>query len=255
MPLLNVTFKSHILNMDCNANVILPQSSPEKTIPKPFKTLYLLHGLSDDHTAWTRWTSIERYAADYGIAVVMPNVHRSFYADRKNGGKYFTFVSEELISIMEEMFPLSSKREERYAAGLSMGGYGAMKLGLSFPEKFSAVASLSGALDIMHRLYAEEWLREEFQDLWTSSDEERQKIDLFLLAEKLNVSNQTKPRIYIWCGTEDFLYKDNVKFKNFIEKTSFDVKYEESAGDHTWGYWDLKIQTALKFIFYQSASK
>ncbi|MCL2816675.1 MAG: esterase family protein [Oscillospiraceae bacterium] len=248
MPLLNVTFKSHILEMDCGVNVILPQSSPEKTITKPYKTLYLLHGLSDDHTAWTRWTSIERYALDYDIAVVMPNVNRSFYSDSKYG-KYFTFVSEELISIMEEMFPLSNKREDRYAAGLSMGGYGAMKLGLSCPEKFSVAASLSGALDIIGRLSAEAWLQNEFSYLLKSSEEDRQKIDLFYLAEKLNASNQPKPRLYIWCGTEDFLYQDNVKFRNFIKKMSFDYTYEESAGDHQWRYWDLKIQTVLKFIF------
>ena len=104
MALLNVTFKSHILNMDCGANVILPQSSPGNLLEKPFKTLYLLHGLSDDHTAWTRWTSIERYAAEYNLAVVMPNVCRSFYADKKDSYQYFKFVSDELITIMQEMF-------------------------------------------------------------------------------------------------------------------------------------------------------
>jgi len=134
MSFINVNFMSHVLGMGCAANVILPQSPPENILKKPFKTLYLLHGLSDDHTAWARYTSIERYAAEYGITVVMPCVHRSFYSDSKYG-RYFEFVSEELISIMEEMFPLSNKREDRYAAGLSMGGYGAMKLGLRCPER------------------------------------------------------------------------------------------------------------------------
>ena len=249
--LLTVNFMSHVLQMASGANIILPQSSPEKTVKKPYKTLYLLHGLSDDHTAWTRYTSIERYAADYDVAVIMPNAHRSFYADWKTRGKYFTFISEELIAIMEEMFPLSSKREERYAAGLSMGGYGAMKLGLSCPEKFSVAASLSGALDVIHRLYTEERLRDEFREFWNCSEEEREKIDLFLLAEKLNKSNLPKPRLYAWCGTEDFLYPDNVKFRNFMKTLDFDFTYEESTGDHLWHYWDLKIQTVLKFIFNQ----
>ena len=248
--LLNVNFKSYVLGMDCSANVILPQSSPEKKIKKPLNTLYLLHGLSDDHTAWTRWTAIERYAVEYGIAVVMPNAHRSFYSDKKNGGRYFTFVSDELITIMEEMFTLSNKREGRYAAGLSMGGYGAMKLGLFCPEKFCVAASLSGALDIFGRLAAEETgLKDEFAYILDYPEEERQKADLFFLAEKLNISNKPKPRIYMWCGTEDFLYQDNVKFRKAIEKMDFDFKYEESPGDHSWGYWDLKIQTVLKFIF------
>jgi S-formylglutathione hydrolase FrmB len=250
MPVLNVNFCSYILGMQCSANVILPQSSPEKQADKPFRTLYLLHGLSDDHNAWTRWTSIERYAAEYGIAVVMPNVNRSFYADRKNSYQYFTFVSDELIKIMQEMFPLSDKREDRCAAGLSMGGYGAMKLGLSCPEKFAAAASLSGALDIYGRLAAAETgIKEEFKFILDFCDEERQKVDLFLLAEKLSKSNQAKPRFYIWCGTEDFLYQDNIKFVDFMKNLNFDFKYEESPGDHSWGCWDLKIQTALKFLF------
>ena len=247
MSFLSVNFFSNVLGMGCTANVILPQSSPVQTIEKPFKTLYLLHGLSDDHTAWTRYTSIERYARERGIAVVMPCVHRSFYTDMKIGYKYFTFVSDELISIMEEMFPLSNKREDRYAAGLSMGGYGAVKLGLSCSEKFSVAASLSGALDVSRLL--DDNPESEFAQVLDNSEAGRQKIDLFLLAKKLDASDKPKPRLYIWCGTEDFLYQDNVKFKNFIEKTNFELKYEESAGDHSWGYWDKKIQTVLEFIF------
>jgi len=249
MSFINVTFNSHVLGMQCGANVILPQSSPDHILQKPFKTLYLLHGLSDDQNAWTRWTSIDRYANDYHIAVVMPNVHRSFYSDTKLG-KYFTFVSDELISVMQEMFPLSDHREDRYAAGLSMGGYGAMKLGLACPDKFSVAASLSGALDIIGRLSLDDANHQgEFAFLFGNSYESREQIDLFQLAEKLDQSNQPKPRIYIWCGTEDFLYEDNVKFKNFLGKTGFDFTYEESPGDHSWGYWDEKIQTILKFIY------
>jgi len=248
MPLLNMTFSSHVLQMQCSANIILPQSSPEQTIQKPFKTLYLLHGLSDDHTAWTRWTSIERYAAEYNIAVVMPNAHRSFYSDKKGGGKYFKFISDELIAIMQELFPLSDKREDRFAAGLSMGGYGAMKLGLACPEKFAAVASLSGALDIFGRIGSETWLHEEFGFILDLSDKERRESDLFYMAEKLSKSEIPQPEIYIWCGTEDFLYQDNLKFKAHLEKTGLDFTYEESAGDHVWGCWDLKIQTALNFM-------
>ena len=251
MALLNITFKAQTLGMDCGVSVILPQSFQEKTIAKPYRTLYLLHGLSDDNTAWTRFTSIERYAADYGIAVVMPNVHRSFYSDRKNGGQYFKFVSDELITVMQEWLPLSDKRADRCAAGLSMGGYGAMKLGLSCPEKFSAVASLSGALDITERLSVEKGIHEEFAFILDVPAEERRKADLFWLAEKLNApdSKIPKPRIYIWCGTEDFLYEDNIKFRDFMKKLDFDFTYEESPGDHTWGYWDMKIQTALNFMF------
>ena len=110
--------------------------------------LYLLHGLSDDHTAWLRYTSIERYATARGLAVVMPAVHRSFYADEAHGHAYWQFVSEELPRIVAAFFRLSERPEDTFVAGLSMGGYGALKLGLHHPERFAAVASLSGAVDV-----------------------------------------------------------------------------------------------------------
>lgn len=97
-------------------------------------TLYLLHGLSDDDSIWLRRTSIERYVAQMGIAVVMPQVHRSFYTDMAAGGQYWTFISEELPALARSFFPLSAKREDNFVAGLSMGGYGALKLGLRKPE-------------------------------------------------------------------------------------------------------------------------
>ena len=131
-----------------------------------------------------------------------------------------------------------------------MGGYGAMKLGLSCPEKYAVAASLSGALDIQGVLKRNAGSQHAhiFDDVADGWD----KNDLFILADKLNKSNQPKPRFYIWCGTEDFLYIDNVKFRDYIkspEFKDFNVKYEESAGDHRWLYWDLKIQTVLKYIY------
>src|SRR5690606_35149889 len=115
---------------------------------KKHPVLYLLHGLSDDDTIWLRRTSIERYVAGLGLAVVMPNVHRSFYADMAYGGQYWTFLTEELPRVAGDFFPLSDAREDNYVAGLSMGGYGAFKWALSYPERFAAAGSLSGVLDL-----------------------------------------------------------------------------------------------------------
>ncbi|WP_341854260.1 alpha/beta hydrolase-fold protein [Brachybacterium sp. GPGPB12] len=109
--------------------------------------LYLLHGLSDDCTIWERRTSIERYATEKGIAVVMPEVRRSFYTDEAVGEAYWTFVAEEPPRIVARTFRVSTAREDTFVAGLSMGGFGAFKLALNHPERFAAAASLSGALD------------------------------------------------------------------------------------------------------------
>jgi S-formylglutathione hydrolase FrmB len=137
MALIHCNFFSEVLKLSTSMYVILPQRTQNQigmqgTVKKDkHPTLYLLHGLSDDHTIWLRRTSIERYVANLGLAVVMPEVHRSFYTDMVNGYNYWTFISEELPEIARSFFPLSDKREDNFVAGLSMGGYGAFKLALS----------------------------------------------------------------------------------------------------------------------------
>src|SRR5215216_1738386 len=151
MILTEVKFYSETLTLQSTMDVLLPQRSlvdAQKKLQKKFRALYLLHGHSDDHTAWQRWTSIERYVEGLNMAVVMPAVHLSFYNDMAYGGKYWQFFSEEVPALVRDMFSLSAEREDNFVAGLSMGGYGAFKLALTHPERFAAAASLSGAVDI-----------------------------------------------------------------------------------------------------------
>ena len=145
MAVIRCDFFAETLELSTSMTVVLPQ---EGDGPPP--VLYLLHGLTDDHTAWTRFTSIERYAYDKGIAVVMPQVHRSFYANEAVGLKFWDFLSDELPAVVERLFNVSTRRADTYVAGLSMGGYGAFKWALRQPERFAAAASLSGALDLAY---------------------------------------------------------------------------------------------------------
>src|SRR5687767_12589242 len=146
MAFFDCHFFSDTLAMTVSAHVLIPQESTRQIglesgpARSSYPALYLLHGLSDDHTIWLRRTSIERYAAAKNLAVIMPAVARSFYQDMVSGPKYWTFVSEELPALIEQFFPISPEREDRFAAGLSMGGYGAFRLGLLKPERYSAVA-------------------------------------------------------------------------------------------------------------------
>lgn len=214
--------------------------------PEKYPTLTLLHGLSDDHTAWTRYTSIERYAAAAGIAVVMPAVNRSFYADMASGPRYWTFISEELPLLARYYFPLSDRREENFVAGLSMGGYGAFKLALHYPERYAAAASLSGALDVVNRAEAFE---SDFNLIFGGKEKiAGSSNDLFHLAEKLTQSNQPQPQLLQICGTEDFLYEDNVRFRDFARSQSLNHTYEEGPGAHSWDYWDTNIQRVLQWL-------
>jgi putative tributyrin esterase len=157
MAHLRCDFFSEVLRLSISMTVILPQQTSSQigmagsARGGAHPTLYLLHGLSDDDTIWLRRTSIERYVAPLGLAVVMPQVHRSFYTDEAHGNRYWTFLSAELPALAGEFFRLSQRREDTFVAGLSMGGYGAFKWALRQPDRFAAAASLSGALDMARR--------------------------------------------------------------------------------------------------------
>jgi S-formylglutathione hydrolase FrmB len=257
MILTEVHFRSEVLTLHCAMYVLLPQRSLAEIKSKPtqtYRTLYLLHGHSDDHTVWQRWTSIERYVEGLNLAVVMPAVNLSWYTDMAYGGKYFQFIGEEVPAIVRNMFSLSSEREDNFVAGLSMGGYGAFKLALTYPERYTAAASLSGALDIREVVKGhsdpvdEAWLagmRNVFGDL---SKVPGSQHDLFTLAEQV-AKGPVKPRLYQCCGTEDFLYADNIRFRDAIRKLPLDLTYEEGPGEHVWAYWDMMIQNVLAWMF------
>lgn len=257
MALLECKFFSEVLGLSTSMTVILPQQTTTQIGLSNVKrgdlhaTLYLLHGLSDDDSIWLRRTSIERYVAELGIAVVMPQVHRSFYTDMASGGNYWTFISEELPALARSFFPLSPKREDNFVAGLSMGGYGAFKLGLRKPEAFAAAASLSGALDMAHDfINAENPLQKskEYEHIFGQEDIDGTPNDLLWLLHEVDRSKGPKPLLYQCCGTEDFLYENNQSFRASCAKTSLSLTYEEGPGAHEWGYWDTKIQDVLKWL-------
>jgi len=253
MAFLQCDFFSEVLGLSCSMNVILPQQTnnqigmESRADGKKHPTLYLLHGLSDDHTTWMRRTSIERYAAPLGLAVVMPAVHRSFYTDMARGYRYWTFISEELPAICRSFFPLSDKREDNFVAGLSMGGYGAFKLALACPDKFAAGASLSGAVGT--GVLNDTKDTPEFENIFGDLDQIKgSRNDLFHLAEQVSKSDGPKPKLFQCVGTEDFLYQENVEFKEYLERLGLDLTYEEGPGTHEWGYWNKMIQKVLAWL-------
>lgn len=242
MAFLTCDYKSEILGQDVAFNAVLPISEA------PARTLYLLHGLSDDHTNWMRNTSIERYANNYGIAVIMPNAARSFYTDMANGRNYYTFIAQELIQTVHKLFHLSDRREDRFIAGLSMGGYGAYRIALKNPDKFCAAGSLSGALDSSRMVRSEDWARDRHLILGDVTDITGTDLDLQFLVNEIIRTGAPKPRLYQACGTEDFLYHDNITFREFIQGKGFAHVYEEGPGAHTWDFWDTYIQKAIAFL-------
>ncbi|MBD8496995.1 alpha/beta hydrolase [Paenibacillus arenosi] len=244
-------FYSETLGMSTNIQVMLPQHSALRASRDgKLPVLYLLHGLGADHTEWGRHSSIERLAEEKGIALVMPSVGRSYYTDMKKGAPYFTYLSEELPAVARSLFPLSERREDNFVAGISMGGYGAFKLGLSFPERYAAAASLSGGLDIVSRVNGpNSFLPFEVECIFGNIAELKgSENDLFVLASRLAASQQQPPHLYQCCGTGDFLYQDNLIFRNHAIAVGLTITYEEEPGEHEWGYWERKIKRVLDWL-------
>ncbi len=230
---------SKALGMSTGLTVSIPAEGWK--YPDGFPVLYLLHGLSDNASNWARRSNIDLYAEEAGMVVIMPEVQRSFYCDMQYGPAYFTYVADELPALCAAMLHLSDRREDTFVAGLSMGGYGALKVALSRPDRFEAVASFSGALDMAGRFPAG---LPEFMAV--SGGELRDEDDLFLLAQKL--SPEQRPRVYMTCGEQDFLLDESRRFSAKLDALGWNHTLETWKGDHEWRFWDASIQKALQFF-------
>ncbi len=231
-----------------SATVILP----EKAGPGPFPVFYLLHGLGDDHTAWTRRTNIERYVEGLPLIVVMPDGGRGWYSDSATepAGAVETFIVRDLLGFVDRTFRTRAGCEGRVIGGLSMGGYGALKLALKYPELFCAAASHSGALVRPHErgpVYAGSEMQRIFGD-----DPEGGPNDIYELAKRFvggsNGGAKGKPALRIDCGTEDGLLDCNQAFHRHLHGLGYPHEYEEHPGGHDWSYWDGQVQAAVRFF-------
>jgi S-formylglutathione hydrolase FrmB len=246
MANLTYTFRSETLDLNVSVNIILPEPLNKN---EKLKTLYLLHGYIGDHTDWIRFSSPERYNWATRYAIVMPAVQNSYYTDTTYGQKYLTFIAEELPKVMENTFPLSTKREDRYIGGLSMGGYGAMKVGLLYPKRFGKAFSLSGAVDINHiRVITRDTARKvSFDSVFGKKEVEQTKHDLFYLIQKNIDKDLLQPDLFIACGTEDFLYESNQKMHHFLLDKKIPHVYLTEPGTHDWAFWDKYLWIAMEW--------
>ena len=239
MSFCNVSWFSNTLGKHVQMNVILPDSGKG-----PFATFYLLHGLSDDYTIWHRRTRIEAYVSGKPIIVVMPDGYRGFYTNANDGPAYFNYMTKDLVEFVDRTFPTKKSRSGRCVGGLSMGGYGALRIGLGRPDLFGSVNSHSGAL----------W-RASLKDTSKNSDEFQRIFgrrpvgtdhDLLHLATKAQKAG-TMPKLLIDCGTEDFLLEENRTYHAKLQAAKIPHEYREFPGAHTWDYWDLHVREAIDY--------
>lgn len=227
-------FLSQALQRHQAFNFILPD--PARAGQGPYACFYLIHGASDDYTAWMTNTGIWRYVRDLPLVVVMPDVERSFCINTANGEQFEEYLVTDLIGWVEHAFPVRPGRENRAVGGLSMGGYGAMLLGLKRPDLFCSVGSHSSA-------FAAHELERLWQAFGPMGSETRAENDLFRLAAE--AERDRLPALFIDCGVDDFLIDSNRRFHAHLESLAIPHQYAEHPGAHDWDYWDRHIRDSL----------
>lgn len=240
----------HALQKMTAFTALLPEADAG---PGPFPVLYLLHGLSDDHTTWTRRTRLESYVDGRPLIIVMPDGGRGFYTDSRANptAAYETFLVRDLIPFVDRTFHTRAERGGRAVAGLSMGGYGAVKLALGHPDLFCAGVSHSGALRAIGEMFPatedDEWTRE-FRPLF-GAEPTGGPDDVYALAERaVKLPPGRRPALRLDCGTEDFLIEPNRTFHAHLDTLGFPHEYAEHPGAHAWEYWDRHVRDTLAFL-------
>lgn len=261
MAFIQMNIMSQSLMRTVSVNVILPADKMvlpgmPKREDKPYKTLYLLHGVFGSYIDWVCGTRIQRYAEENDLAVVMPSGDNSFYVDRTDSNNlYGEFVGRELVELTRKMFPLSHEREDTFIGGLSMGGFGALRNGLKYSDTFGYIVCLSGALHleqmaartedvgffIENKSYAESC----FGDLTKVLESDRNPK---YLAKQLKAAGKALPQIYMACGDQDSLLPVNKEMAAFLKEQGADVVFEVGSGNHEWDFWDAYIKKAIGWL-------
>ncbi len=237
MAIIEMHHFSTALQRHIGLTVIVPEG------PGPHPAVYQLHGLSDDHTVWSRRTSIERYAERHGLLIAMPEGGRSFYCNAPGAVERAEDHILETIAVVDRTFKTIPERSARAIGGLSMGGYGAMKIALKHPHLFASVVSHSGCPDCRVR-----FKKDGYQDLIHAfGDSMPTSEDALALATRLKRSRGPRPAILFDCGTEDFLLDQNRVFRDHLQRIGLAHEYREFPGGHSWEYWDEHVQEALLF--------
>ncbi len=251
MAHIHIDHLSETVKVNMPLNIIVPDPGQMEDLPiRKRKVLYLLHGLSDDASAWQRYSSIETIANTFGLVVIMPSAGRSFYTDQPNGQRYFSYLMQELPRYLSDVFNLAPRREDTMIAGVSMGGYGAFKAAFSYPERFFAAASFSGVLSLdIFKINPDDPRYEEFTYLFgnlekLAGSEHDPAVWLKIAAEHPS----TLPKLFIACGRQDDLYPLSLLYYKACLSLGIEVDYQEKDAKHDWFFWNTQIHTFLNNV-------
>lgn len=243
-------------------NILLPIDPPPvgmepvNYVSGPFPTIYLLHGYSGNRNSWLSNEKVMEWAAKYGYAVVMPDGTNRFYLDNDDTGElYGEFIGKELVDVTRRMFPLSVRREDTVIAGISMGGFGAIRNGLKYADTFGTVIGHSSALitdevsamkpGFGNAIASYEYYRHTFGDLskLLASDK-----DPKYLAKRCLQNGNSVPRLFIACGSEDFLFGQNRDFHESLLNIGYPHEWWVESGIHDFDFWNRSMQASMNWL-------
>ena len=261
MALIQVNFVSRTLFRTVPMHVILPvdkfgsADGPARDA-RPYKTLYLLHGLLGNYTDWVAGTRIQRWAEERDLAVVMPSGDNAFYVDRPESRNcYGEFIGRELVDITRRMFPLSRRREDTFIGGLSMGGYGAIRNGLKYSDTFGSIIGLSSALHMFEEEEQPGIVDYDAIGLGPLDETRNSDKNPRVLIERLKASGVPLPKVYLACGEGDGLLQCNRLYRDLFRDAGFELTYYEGPGAHEWDFWDDQIRRALDWLPLDAAAQ
>lgn len=244
--------------------VLPPGYNAKEKAGERYPVVYLLHGLGGHFDNWTDKTKLAEYAAQFNFIIVTPEGGDGWYTDSATApnDRYETYVADELIFEIDKNFRTVAARNSRAIAGLSMGGYGAFKFGLKYPEKFVLAGSFSGAMGAtsLNEKNAGEWIAKSIVSVFGGeTSETRRANDIFRIVGEMP-AEKTKdlPFFYFDCGTEDFLFQNNRDFMQLLVEKKIKHEYRQLPGGHTWVYWDSQVREFLRLserFFNQAKAK
>ncbi len=256
MAFITCKFKSTALASTTAVRLFLPGDLAANAGQPPRGVLTLLHGITNDGDDWVNNSAVLRYAAACNLALVIPDGANSFYNDMAFGSAYYTWMAEELPALLAGIFRLPSEREKNAVCGLSMGGYGALLLGLTQPGRYAFCASFSGGVDLGSVLSQKDHplVAKLFQPVFGQQLQLPAERDLFRLAEGVSrLPEAERPRILCTVGTGDhepyFIYEQNQNLRAHLKALPLDFTYMEWTGAHEWEFWDRSIAIAIDRFF------
>jgi S-formylglutathione hydrolase FrmB len=245
--------KSALMGREMAYRVILPPDYGSKLgASRRYTTVFLLHGLGGHFDNWTEKTALAGSRHGQTFIMVMPEGGDGWYTDSVStpADKYESYIMQELIPEIDGKFRTIADRGHRAIAGLSMGGYGALKFGLKYPDKFAIAGSFSGALDGPLRGQEHQFLRPSIMSVFGAENSQTRKDnDIFRLARELPADKvKDLPFLYFDCGTEDWLLQPNRDFADLLLKQKIPHEYRQLPGKHDWKFWNAEVEEFLEVV-------